>query len=217
MKVTKTRLKEIIQEELAAVQEAAIDPTSARVSAGKRKKDIDDERARCISDKTKQWDPKEISKPGSFPKKLKRACKDKVKEELAAVAAEGWEHAQADTADAAASRGIDIYHTYEDVLHLSSYLDTEEERDVLERAAEILKNYSGVLEEGELEEGMFGLTTDASCKTELDKQNNMWMSRVNDLYQALRAIDSAAADTALDKAGMTAGDLRPAEPARLEE
>ena len=75
-----------------------------------------------------------------------------IQEELAAVAAEGWKHAQADTADAAASRDIDIYQTYENVLHLSSYLDTKEERDVVEQAAEILKNYSDVLEEGELEE-----------------------------------------------------------------
>ena len=76
-----------------------------------------------------------------------------IQEEVAAVAAEGWEHAQADTTAAAASRDIDINQTYEDVLHLSSYLDTEEERNLLQQAAEILKNYSGALEEGELEEG----------------------------------------------------------------
>tara|TARA_R110002050_G_scaffold98465_5_gene204682 strand:- start:597 stop:1028 length:432 start_codon:yes stop_codon:yes gene_type:complete len=75
-----------------------------------------------------------------------------IQEEVAAVAAEGWEHAQADTTAAAASRDIDINQTYEDVLHLSSYLDTEEERNLLQQAAEILKNYSGALEEGELEE-----------------------------------------------------------------
>ena len=75
-----------------------------------------------------------------------------IQEEVAAVAAEGWEHAQADTTAAAASRDIDIYQTYENVLHLSSFLDTEEERNLLQQAAEILKNYSGVMEEGELEE-----------------------------------------------------------------
>ena len=35
-----------------------------------------------------------------------------------------------------------------------TYLDTEEERNLLQQAAEILKNYSGGLEEGELEEGI---------------------------------------------------------------
>jgi|11BtaG_2_1085332.scaffolds.fasta_scaffold25196_3 hypothetical protein len=75
-----------------------------------------------------------------------------IQEELAAVAAEGWKHAQDDMSDMAASREVDILKTSEDVLHLSSYAETEDERNVLQQAAEILKNYSGVLEEGELEE-----------------------------------------------------------------
>lgn len=106
----------------------------------------------------------------------KTRLKQILQEELAAVAAEGWKHAQADTADAAASRDIDIYQTYQDVLHLSSYLDTKEERDVVEQAAEILKNYSGVLEEGELDEGTleeYGIAYGIDRSGRVDKTNRL--------------------------------------------
>ena len=158
MKITQTRLKQIIQEELAAVQEAAIDPTSAKVSGRERNKEIADARKKCVSDKTKQWDPKEISKQGSFPTKLKNACKDKVKEELAAVTAEG--QGEEPRPVAMDEVGEILKAKFEsDVWDLRS---KGEEGNVKEVAAKLLLDYvtghinrleKGHLEESELEEG----------------------------------------------------------------
>jgi hypothetical protein len=109
MKITQTRLKQIIQEELAAVQEAAGDGSGTGVSKTKR----DEQRLKaaraCNSKKGKQWDPKELTGPGLFSDKLERACKDKVKEELAAVAEaeNSWQ------AGARALRGEPLSRSYE--------------------------------------------------------------------------------------------------------
>ena len=80
MKVTKTRLKEIILEELAAVQEAAGDGSGTGVSKETRADQKRKAAIACNSKEGKQWDPKELTGPGLFSDKLKRACKDKVKE-----------------------------------------------------------------------------------------------------------------------------------------
>lgn len=82
MKITQTRLKQIIQEELAAVQEAAGDGSGTGVSKEQRDKDRLKAARVCNSKKGKQWDPTELTGPGLFSAKLERACKDKVKENV---------------------------------------------------------------------------------------------------------------------------------------
>jgi hypothetical protein len=57
------------------------DDLKEAVSAEVRRAQIAKARKDCV-DGGKQWHPKEISKQGSFPTKLKNACKDKVKENL---------------------------------------------------------------------------------------------------------------------------------------
>ena len=87
MKVTKTRLKEIILEEVAAVQEAAINPTSARVSASQRKKELDEGARRPLqkeAQSAKEYyaekpDPFDaLFPPGSGKKSLDRTYQGKV-------------------------------------------------------------------------------------------------------------------------------------------
>jgi len=146
MKITQTRLKKIIQEELAAVAEGYISPDDPPVAV--LPEDVQLAVTELQTIRNMLMGPGELPKPNLVAGKILNAIGN-------------------------------------------------------------IKSHFGVLQEG-----MFGLTTDGSCKDQLDKQNNMWMSRVNSLYQALRAIDGAAADMALDNAGMTAGDLRPAEPMR---
>ena len=87
-----------------------------------------------------------------------------------------------------------------------------------ERLEEILREELAAVTEGELEEGMFGLTTTSSSDQKLKDQRDMWLSRVHSLYIALKGHTSKQqADMVLDSIGMSPADLRPSERSRLEE
>jgi hypothetical protein len=163
MKITQTRLKQIIQEELAAVQEAAGDGSGTGVSKEQRADQKRKAAIACNSKKGKQWDPTELTGPGLFSDKLKRACKDKVKEEVATVA-------EAESVYRAAGREYNrmAYDTPESIVNELNILAKaaagmglqRSSDDLLEVAYDIeqsveIEQYSKPVE-GELEEGVDG-------------------------------------------------------------
>ena len=88
---------------------------------------------------------------------------------------------------------------------------------ILEELAAVQEEVATVAE-GELEEGMFGLTTTSSSDQKLRDQRDMWLSRVHSLYIALRdSVGRQRANMVLDSIGMSPADLRPEERSRLEE
>ncbi len=215
MKITQTRLKEIIQEELAAVQEAAGDGSGTGVSKATRDEQKRKAAIACNSKEGKQWDPKELTGPGLFSKKLERACKDKVKENVNSIEPRYVKMDEVDEILKAKFKS--------DVWGLRSRGESRPE----EVAADQLLNYvtnhinrlaTEHLRGGELEEGMFGLTTTSSSDQKLSDQRDMWLSRIHSLYIALRdSVGPQQADMVLDSIGMSPADLRPSEPSRLEE
>ena len=73
-------------------------------------------------------------------------------------------------------------------------------------------------ESTDLEEGMFGLTTDNKCNHQLKQERSKWISKVSALYNALKeSTGRQNADSVLDSVGLSAADLRPEEISRLEE
>jgi hypothetical protein len=222
------QLEEVIMEELGSVMEEGFGERWKQYKKGRKKqtRSADDIAAanflRAAKARGMAEPEEEVSTDPEHARRFSSARnKDRFEEELAVVAAEGIGAGEPEAFELPelVQRAVSELQTIRDMLMRGDELPKPNlVAGKILNAIGNIKSHFGMLSEGELEEGMFGLTTDASCKTELDKQNNMWMTRVSSLYSAFKAAaGQSQAAAALDNAGMSAGDLRPAEHSRLEE